>query len=190
MLVVRRRQTTQNWLHIGANVLLRRAQSWISTRAIKRRPGNSTTRSLASTAQEEILRAIRYVAGIAIAACLTSPSKAQRPAPPANEGAVVTVRMSNFAFTPDHLRLKVGVPMRLRLVNESGGGHDFSAPGFFAASRLPSGSPVPPDGAVAIGSHRTVEIAVEPRIQGVYRLECTHFLHSFFGMHGTIEVDP
>jgi hypothetical protein len=29
-----------------------------------------------------------------------------------------------------------------------------------------------------------------PRLPGTYHLECTHFLHSFFGMHGTIEVTP
>ena len=41
----------------------------------------------------------------------------------------ITIRLSNFSFEPDHLRLRAGVPIRLRLVNESGGGHDFSAPG-------------------------------------------------------------
>jgi plastocyanin len=29
-----------------------------------------------------------------------------------------------------------------------------------------------------------------PRTPGTYRVECTHFLHSVFGMHGTIEVMP
>jgi hypothetical protein len=43
------------------------------------------------------------------------------------------VRPSKFAFDPDHLRLKAGVPVRLRLMNESNGGHDFSSPAFLAA---------------------------------------------------------
>ena len=102
----------------------------------------------------------------------------------------ITVRLSNFTFEPNRLRLKVGVPVRLRLVNESGGGHDFSAPAFFAASNFPPGFSAPPGGEVAVGSHQTVEIAVVPRIPGSYRFECTHFLHSFFGMHGVVDVTP
>jgi uncharacterized cupredoxin-like copper-binding protein len=106
----------------------------------------------------------------------------------ATERETITVRLSNFDFIPEHLRLKSGVPIRLRLVNESNGGHDFSAPAFFAAGSFPPGVSGPPDGDVAVASHQTVEIAVVPRTPGTYRLECTHFLHSIFGMHGTIEV--
>ncbi len=98
--------------------------------------------------------------------------------------------MSNFAFDPDHLRFKAGVPVRLRLMNESGDGHDFSAPAFFAASSFPPGSSAPPNGEVAVGAHQTVELAVIPGTPGRYPLRCTHFLHSLFGMHGTIEVTP
>jgi plastocyanin len=106
------------------------------------------------------------------------------------DGETITVRLSSFAFDPDHLRLKAGAPVGLRLVNESSGGHDFSAPAFFAASSFPPGVPAPPDGKVVVGSHQTVEITVVPRTVGVYRLECTHFLHSLFGMHGTVEGIP
>jgi hypothetical protein len=86
--------------------------------------------------------------------------------------------------------LKTGVPVRLRLVNESGGGHYFSAPAFFVASNFPPGSSPPPDGEVGVESHQTVEIAVVPRTPRSYRVECTHFLHSLFGTHGMIEVTP
>ena len=48
----------------------------------------------------------------------------------------------------------------------------------------------PLNGDIAVGSHQTVEIALIPRTPGTYRVECTHFLHSFFGMHGTVEVMP
>ena len=115
-------------------------------------------------------------------------------AQPARESAgateTITVRLSSFAFDPAHFRLKAGVPVRLRLVNESGGGHDFSAPAFFGASSLLQGGSAPSNGDVAVGSHQTVEIALVPRTPGAYRFECTHFLHSFFGMHGTVEVMP
>jgi len=105
-----------------------------------------------------------------------------------NDGEAITVRLSDFAFDPEHLRLKAGVPVRLRLVNDSGGGHDFSAPAFFAASSSLPGSLPPTDGGIEVGSHQTVEIALVPRMAGTYPLECSHFLHSLFGMSGTIEV--
>jgi plastocyanin len=128
---------------------------------------------------------------IAIAVFSTPRSGNTQPATaPAGNGETITVRLSNFSFAPEDLRLRAGVPVRLRLVNESSGGHDFSAPAFFAASSFPPGLPAPPDGDVAAASHQTVEITVVPRVPGAYRLECTHFLHGIFGMHGTIEVIP
>jgi uncharacterized cupredoxin-like copper-binding protein len=102
----------------------------------------------------------------------------------------LTVRLSSFAFEPNHLRLKAGVPVRLRLVNESSGSHDFNTPGFFAASNILPGSLAPVNGDVSVGSHQAVEIAMVPRTPGTYPLNCTHFLHSFFGMRGTLEVIP
>lgn len=133
---------------------------------------------------------MRIIAGASViaVAALLAPGNAQQTTAPGGESEIVTVRLSNFAFDPNHLRLKAGVPIRLRLVNESNGGHDFSAPAFFAASTLLPGVSAPSSGEVAVGSHQTVEIGLVPRTPGTYRVECTHFLHSFFGMHGTIEV--
>ncbi len=72
----------------------------------------------------------------ALGACSARPPAVPRQsAGPAGEGGV-TVMLSDFAFEPDHLRLKTGEAVRLRLVNDSDGGHDFSAPAFFAASRI------------------------------------------------------
>ena len=100
----------------------------------------------------------------------------------------IAIRLSNFAFTPEHLRLRIGVPVRLRFVNESSGGHNFSAPTFFAASAFAPGSTPPPDGKVEVTAGATVELTLTPRMPGTYKLECTHFLHSLFGMTGTIVV--
>ena len=73
----------------------------------------------------------------------------------------ITIRLSNFAFTPAQLQLRVGVPVRLHLVNDSSGGNSFSAPALFAASAYPSGAP-PQEGTVQVaagGSVRAVESA-------------------------------
>ena len=100
---------------------------------------------------------------------------------------VVTIRLSNFAFDPHQVQLRSGVPVTLHLVNDSSGGHNFSAPAFFAASAYPSGTP-PRNGKVEIAARESVDITVVPGAAGTYRVECTHFLHSLFGMTGSIAV--
>jgi uncharacterized cupredoxin-like copper-binding protein len=133
---------------------------------------------------------IAYASVIALAAFTSAPSEHERTTVLVNDAEPLTVQLSNFAFEPAYLRLKAGVPVRLHLANKSNGGHDFSAPTLFAASTFPPGTSAPPHGEVAVSSHETVDIIVVPRTPGTYRLECTHFLHSLFGMHGTIEVVP
>ncbi len=98
--------------------------------------------------------------------------------------------MSDFAFDPARLVLKANQPVRLRLVNDSDGGHDFSAPALFATSSFPAGASMPPGGSVDVGARQTAELAFVPHAAGKYPLECTHFLHSLFGMTGTVEVVP
>ena len=113
----------------------------------------------------------------------TQPTRSQ----PVASGTV-TVRLSDFAFDPSTLHLRSGVPVRLRLVNESSGGHNFSAPAFFAASSFPAGASAPPKGTVEVGAGQTVDLTVVPGTPGTYPVECTHFMHAMFGMTGQIEV--
>ncbi|HEV7659801.1 MAG TPA: cupredoxin domain-containing protein [Allosphingosinicella sp.] len=100
--------------------------------------------------------------------------------------AVVEVRLGNFDFSPSAITLAAGRPMVLHLVNEGGGGHNFSAPQFFAAAADVSG-PVR-RGAVEVPGHHSVDIRLTPA-RGTYRLKCTHTLHSAFGMNGQITVE-
>jgi plastocyanin len=100
----------------------------------------------------------------------------------------ITIQLSSFAFEPDHLRLRAGVPVRRRRVNESDGGPDLSAPGFFAASADLAGSAPPRGGTIDVAGKSAVEISIVPQRPGTYRVECTHFLHSLFGMTATIDV--
>lgn len=99
---------------------------------------------------------------------------------------VVEVRLTNFDFSPSAIALPAGRPVVLRLVNAGGGGHNFSAPQFFAAATDVSG-PVR-RGAVEVPGRRSVDIRLTPA-RGTYRLKCTHTLHSAFGMNGEITVD-
>src|SRR6202044_2103775 len=81
---------------------------------------------------------VRIIAGISVTAvgAFLAMGNTQRTIAAEGKSEIVTVRLSNFAFDPNYLRLKAGVPIRLQLVNESNGGHDFSAPAFFAASNV------------------------------------------------------
>ena len=135
------------------------------------------------------MRTLAVAMLLALAWIAAKPGVAQQTVPQSSTGTL-TISLSNFAFDPEHIRLKVNTPIQLRLVNESGGGHSFSAPTLFAASSLEPGSSVPTGGKVEVGSHQTVDIVLAPRVPGQYRVECTHFLHTLFGMHGTIEVTP
>lgn len=103
--------------------------------------------------------------------------------------AVVEVHLSNFKFTPRTIVLDQGRPYVLRLVNDSGGGHDFSAPAFFARANvaLPD-RPLVHGGEVEVpgGQVRQVRLTAPPA--GRYKLKCTHSFHKMFGMSGSIVV--
>ncbi len=105
----------------------------------------------------------------------------------ADPAGVVTVTLSDFAYTPERLHLVAGQPVRLRLVNASGHGHDFSAPRFFAASRIEAPAAAP-GGTVEVPPHGTVELALTPLAPGRYDVVCTHPLHELFGMAGGVDV--
>jgi uncharacterized cupredoxin-like copper-binding protein len=98
----------------------------------------------------------------------------------------VEVRLSSFDFTPRTIVLPAGRLVVLHLVNTGGGGHNFSAPQFFAAATGVSG-PVS-RGAVEVPGHQSVDIRLTPA-RGSYRLRCTHTMHTAFGMTGTITVE-
>lgn len=119
-----------------------------------------------------------------LAFLLTLPAAAS--AQPAAAPRTVEVRLSNFDFTPSAIALAAGRPVILHLVNTGGGGHNFSAPQFFAAAANVSG-PVR-RGTVEVPGHGSVDIRLTPS-RGRYRLKCTHTLHSAFGMNGQITVE-
>lgn len=101
----------------------------------------------------------------------------------------IEVKLASFDFTPSTLHLRAGQPVVLHLVNTGSGGHDFTAPAFFAAARVESAS----RGALAKGSievpgHRSVDVALVPKA-GDYPLKCSHAFHKTFGMTGRIVVD-
>jgi uncharacterized cupredoxin-like copper-binding protein len=99
------------------------------------------------------------------------------------------VRLSNFQFTPSEIRLVAGRPYALKLVNEPSGGHDFTAPEFFAAASVaPDDAPLIADGQIDLERGESATIRLVPAA-GTYKLVCTHFGHAALGMAGRIVVD-
>jgi uncharacterized cupredoxin-like copper-binding protein len=114
---------------------------------------------------------------LAILAAVPAPAAAQQ---------TLEVQLSSFDFTPSTLRLRAGEPVVLHLVNSGDGGHNFSAPQFFAAAHGVSGAVS--HGAVEVPGHGSVDVRLTPA-RGRYRLKCTHTLHATFGMRGDIVVE-
>lgn len=99
----------------------------------------------------------------------------------------VEVMLSNFAFAPRSLHLKAGQPYVLHFTNAGSGGHNFSAPEFFASAQYPSGVG-PDDGVVELHKGASADVSLVP-VAGQYKLKCSHFLHATMGMTGDIVVE-
>lgn len=100
----------------------------------------------------------------------------------------VEVRIKSFSFTPSVVHMKAGVPVRLTLVDEKGG-HNFSAPEFFSAAQIaPEDRGKVPNGKVELEGGETLTIRIVPSV-GTYKLNCTHLMHTSFGMKGKIVVE-
>ena len=102
--------------------------------------------------------------------------------------AAVEIVLTSFSFTPDTLHLRAGVPVRLT-IRDAKGGHNFAAPKFFAAARIaPEDVGKVRGGKIELEGGEAVTIRMVPAA-GTYKLTCTHFLHTSFGMKGSIVVD-
>ncbi len=125
---------------------------------------------------------ISVLFAVSLLALALPPAAAQAP-------ATVEVRLSNFNFTPETIILDHGRPYTLRLVNIADGGHDFSAPVFFAAASVaPDDRRWVTEGKVEVAPGQVREIHLTAPAAGSYKLKCTHTFHKMMGMSGTIVV--
>jgi plastocyanin len=102
----------------------------------------------------------------------------------------IDIEMSNFKYTPATLNLEHGREYVLHFVNRSSGGHDFSAPDFFKAAKVaPSDQgKLSKGGRVALSGGEETRIHLTAPAAGHYKVSCTHFMHTTFGMTGEIVV--
>jgi uncharacterized cupredoxin-like copper-binding protein len=116
------------------------------------------------------------------AALLASAPLPAQPAP-------IAVRMANFKFEPRTIELKADQDYALTLINESSGGHSFSARDFFAAATVnPADVALMREGTVEVPGGQSRTIRFRAARAGTYKLKCTHTLHGTFGMRGEIRV--
>jgi uncharacterized cupredoxin-like copper-binding protein len=99
----------------------------------------------------------------------------------------IDVALSNFKFTPSTIALEHGHAYVLHL--SSTGGHSFTAKTFFAAATM---SPIErarvAGGKIDLEGCKSADIRFVAPKPGTYRITCTHFLHTSFGMTGTFVV--
>jgi uncharacterized cupredoxin-like copper-binding protein len=130
---------------------------------------------------------------LALGACASHPA-APDPMQPAaasidwGAAKTMTVKLSDFDFAPSDLNFEAAQPVKLVLVNDGSGLHDFSAPAFFVAASLRQGSAAPAGGKVSVAKGQSAEIDLVPGAAAKYPLTCTEFLHDMLGMTGTIDV--
>ena len=103
--------------------------------------------------------------------------------------AAIDVQLSNFKFRPQTIVLNHAEAYVLRLHNRSEGGHDFTAPAFFAASRIaPDDRQWITDGEVEVPPGQVRELQLTAPAAGSYKLKCSHSFHKALGMSGAIVV--
>jgi plastocyanin len=113
---------------------------------------------------------------------LTTGARAQSAGP-------VEISLTDYAFTPAQISLKAGTTYRLHFINAGSKEHDFTAPEFFAAAQAaPDDQAKIKAGKITIDKGQQVDVTVTPAA-GLYKVSCTHFMHSMMGMHGTIAVE-
>jgi plastocyanin len=97
--------------------------------------------------------------------------------------AVQPIRLYSFGFAPSPIVLAAGQPVTLQFT--STGSQDFTAPAFFAASRILSG---PVDhGEVDMTAGEVKNVTLIPA-RGTYKAHCGHPFHKMMGMHTEIVV--
>ena len=140
-----------------------------------------------------VTRGLAVLAFLVLAGCVSHQAQPDPMQPAAasidwNAAKTVTVKMTDFDFTPSKVSFEAAQPVKLTLVNDGTDRHDFSAPAFFTGAALRQGSTGPAGGKISLAKGQSAEIDLVPGAPGTYPLTCTEFLHEMFGMTGTITV--
>lgn len=121
---------------------------------------------------------------------LATQASAQPVAATTQATTTVDVTLADFSFKPSALSFEKGRHYRLHLDNRGSGGHNFAAPQFLAAVSIDAADqPLIKKGKIEVPKGGSVTIGFTPVTPGSYKIKCTHFLHSGFGMKGTATIN-
>jgi len=123
---------------------------------------------------------IRFSLAIAIALATALSTGADAAAPPLQQ-----IELYSYGYTPAPVVLAADQPVTLQFINRSRKGHEFSAPAFFAASRILAGSVR--NGEIDLHAGESASVTLVPA-RGTYKVHCGHPFHSMLGMHTTLVV--
>jgi uncharacterized cupredoxin-like copper-binding protein len=105
----------------------------------------------------------------------------------ASEPITVNVVMIDYKFQPDHLTFQHGVPYRLHLENHGKETHEFTAPTFFAASKIDNPNVLNREHTeIVMQPGDAKDLLITPGPPGTYDLRCAD--HDWDGMTGGITV--
>ena len=128
----------------------------------------------------------RVMAGIArygVPAAVGMLLIAAAPAP-----ATLSVVMTDYKFTPDHLTFQHGVPYRLHLENHGKETHEFTAPTFLATAKIDNSEILNREHTEVVMQPGDVkDVLLTPGKPGTYDLRCSD--HDWNGMIGGITVE-
>jgi len=128
---------------------------------------------------------MRALVLLAPALFLAAPAEA---APDWREAREYDVLLTSFDIQPERIELKAGEPVRLRLINQGGTAHSFSAGGFFQRSEVHRRArPLVAGGKVVVAPGDTTEILLVPKA-GTYRARAGNLFHRLMGMSSRIVV--
>ena len=140
-----------------------------------------------------ISQPLSLAAFAAMAACagLIASHASAQPAPVDwSKAETMQIDLTNFAFSPASIHLKQGTAYRLHFVNQSSGGHDFTAKDFFAAAALdPATAGAVTNGTVRLAGNQTVDIDLIASQTGHFEAHCSHLMHATLGMTGEVVVE-
>jgi uncharacterized cupredoxin-like copper-binding protein len=100
--------------------------------------------------------------------------------------------LTEFHFEPARIVLRQGLPYTLRLENQGGFRHTFTAPEFFRTVVFgPHGAATEAEqsGGLSLAADEVKEVTLVPMQAGTYPLDCTKPMHGLFGMEGEIVVE-
>jgi len=114
-------------------------------------------------------------------AAASKSSSAQAPA-----ASVQQILLYSYGYTPSPIVLAAGKPVTLTFVNRAGKGHDFTAPKFFASSRILAGH-VARGEEIDLNAGQSASVTLIPAA-GEYRVRCSRPFHTMLGMTDKIIV--